>query len=936
MNRLLAYFLFILICVSKHDAQVNYGSAATYGLRKIITTYNGSAIQVRRACDNATANIGFTRCGDLDTTTLKNFVLAPNPLSAISSTAATAFSLRRLNCSYVGSAIEIRRSSDNALTNIGFTANGDLDTATMKTFIGANSAFVRTWYDQSGNGRHAIQTVNGSQPRIMNAGLVEYCNNRPSIRFLGVGNTLATANFTAWTSTGCFNGVARVNTNLTFNAFVSKTGVPSSNNFPAPFDFYNASHIVGNGTSASFFGTSQTFNVAQGTGIWTWRFGSAAQTASLNGASILSGGASTTFSDQLRPLNIGARNDGVTGLNGWCSEVFTFSVNPSTTDIKYIEWTQGIYYGIAGPILSALPASAPSASVATWYDQSGTGANASPTVTTNQPIIVLNGVIQRNSTTIPAISFNGAQKGLVANLPVSSYPVTLSALVSNSAVSTNGAFVKLGGLDNVNNTTSGVAIGIGNSGGNYDNSGNSVIALKEWVIWCPSSPNVTYPTTPFAVELTQLASGTQSVYLNGVNVPVSNAATAVGASITGSLYIGGYRNATDRFPVVKETEATVFRSALNTTRRVLLNSNQAAYHNLTITGTKYTPPSANTYNRFVVGIGRESTTDSVAVTRESAGMGFSLTTNNATAYLQDNGDYMTAGINCPITNSTSVANLPASMQVRWQNDWYIDKTDIVGTAGGTVSIYFDFSDYSIPTLPGAAANYSLLNRPTTASNFTVVAGATANVSGDRVYFTVNASNIVDNSYFTIGSTNAPVSPLPIELISFNAEACHKDVCLDWKTSSELNNDYFTIERSGDAENWHEVKKIKGAGTSHRTLNYSAMDYEPLPGISYYRLKQTDFDKNFKYSKIEAVELKNAMEVGIYPNPSNGVFNISNCSGYYKITITDLLGRKVYTANIEKDFMLLELNALEAGSYFITLNNSVSNKKFTSKIIIDKK
>jgi len=803
----------------------------------------------------------------------------------------------------------------------------------MKTFIGANSAFVRTWYDQSGSGRYAIQTTNGSQPRIMNAGVVDYCNNRPSIRFLGVGNTLATANFTAWTSTGCFNGVARVNTNLTFNAFVSKTGVPSSNNFPAPFDFYNASHIVGNGTTATFFGTSQTFNVAQGTGIWTWRFGSAAQTASLNGASILSGGASATFSDQLRPLNIGARNDGVTGLNGWCSEVFTFSVNPSTTDIKYIEWTQGIYYGIAGPILSALPASAPSASVATWFDQSGTGANASPTVTTNQPIIVLNGVIQRNSTTIPAISFNGAQKGLVANLPVSSYPVTLSALVSNSAVSTNGAFVKLGGLDNVNNTTSGLAIGIGNSGGNYDNSGNSVIALKEWVIWCPSSPNVTYPTTSFAVELTQLASGTQSVYLNGVNVPVSNAASAVGASITGSLYIGGYRNATDRFPVVKETEATVFRSALNTTRRVLLNSNQAAYHNITITGTRYSPPSANNYHRYVLGIGRVSATDSVCGTRESSGMGFTVSTN-AAGYLKDDGDYICAGISCP-TNSTSILNLPASMQVRWQNDWYVDKTDL-GTTGGTVAIYFDFSDYGIPTIPGVASNYSLLTRPNTASNFAVVPSAVANVSGDKVFFTVDVNNITDLAYYTIGSTNAPASPLPVELVNFTAEVCNADVCLDWKTASELNNDHFSIERSVDAESWTEIKKVKGAGTSLRTLNYSAMDYEPLPGISYYRLKQTDFDKNFKYSKIEVVEFKNAMEVGIYPNPSTGVFNISNCSGYDKITITDLLGRKVYTANIEKDFMLLELNALEAGSYFIMLNNSVSNKKFTSKIIIDKK
>jgi len=931
MKKVLLYILFVFSCSETYNAQVMYGGQAVYGLRKEVTTYTSSAIQVRRACDNATVNIGFTSCGDLDTTTLKNFVLVPNPLSSISSTAAAAFSLRRLNCSYSGSAIQIRRSSDNALTNIGFTTNGDLDTATMKTFIGANSAFVHTWYDQSGSGRNATQATNGSQPRIMNAGVVEYCNNRPSIRFLGVGNTLATANFTAWTSTGCFNGVARVNTNLTYNAFISKTGVPNNHNFPAPFDFYNASHIVGNGSAASFFGTSQTFNVAQGTGIWTWRFGSAAQTASLNGSSILSGGASGTFSDQLRPLNIGARNDGVTGLNGWCSEVITFSVNPSTTDIKFIEWSQSIYYSRSGPVLSALPVSAPNASVVTWYDQSGNGINLQAT-NSRQPLIMSNGSIVRLglSGTWPTIQgTNALQTNLTATFTTA---YTGAALTVNSVLRSD-----------INSTGNLRVVSAGNTAltsSDYNNTNYFNINQRNNNDFRFERNSVINPSTTFVVGSQMILSGR----FNGANRQLFNNGTGSGtqADVT-SFNFNSIRLLQSINPAFEATEALtgkmsefgLYYASLSTTRRRLIESNQAAYYNITITNGKYTPPTATTYNRFVVGIGMESATDSICGTRQSAGMGFTVSAT-AAGFLKDAGDYITAGINCAITNSTSAFNILAPIQLRWQNDWYIDKTDVVGTAGGTVSIYFDFSDYNIGTSPGAAAGYSLLNRPNTASNFTVVPGATANVSGDRIYFTVNSLSIIDNSYFTVGSTYPPNSPLPIELLNFNAIECGKDVCIDWSTATELNNDYFSIERSVDAENWIQIKKVKGAGTSQRTLNYTAMDYEPLPGVSYYRLKQTDFDGSFNYSKVEAVEFKDEIVVGIYPNPSTGKLNISNCKNYHKVIVVDMLGKMIFTSEITKDATVLDLSQLSSGEYFVTLTNSVTEKRYTTKLIIDKK
>jgi hypothetical protein len=89
-------------------------------------------------------------------------------LPSISTTALAAFSLRKLRPDYTGNAVEVRRSSDNTLINIGFDGNGDFDWASFNTFIGAGSGFVRTWYDQSTNGNNATSTTNSQQPVLNN------------------------------------------------------------------------------------------------------------------------------------------------------------------------------------------------------------------------------------------------------------------------------------------------------------------------------------------------------------------------------------------------------------------------------------------------------------------------------------------------------------------------------------------------------------------------------------------------------------------------------------------------------------------------------------------------------------------------------------------------------------------------------------------------
>lgn len=97
--------------------------------------------------------------------------------------AAALYSLRKVRSAYTGNAIRIRRSTDNAEFNIGFDANGELDVAAIQTNIGANSATVMRWYDQSGNGNTFENLTAAEQPAIYTSGSILTRNGLPTIRF---------------------------------------------------------------------------------------------------------------------------------------------------------------------------------------------------------------------------------------------------------------------------------------------------------------------------------------------------------------------------------------------------------------------------------------------------------------------------------------------------------------------------------------------------------------------------------------------------------------------------------------------------------------------------------------------------------------------------------------------------------------------------------
>ena len=130
--------------------------------------------------------------------------------------AVAAYSLRKLRKQYSGPAIRVRRSSDNLETDIGFDSSGNLNTNHLIQFVGANSGFISIWYSQGADRNvNFSQTTQGSQPRIVNAGVIDLQNGKPALvfdgtdDFMGVDSSTASFNYLHNGTVGFISIVAR-------------------------------------------------------------------------------------------------------------------------------------------------------------------------------------------------------------------------------------------------------------------------------------------------------------------------------------------------------------------------------------------------------------------------------------------------------------------------------------------------------------------------------------------------------------------------------------------------------------------------------------------------------------------------------------------------------------------------------------------------------
>mgnify|MGYP003118111579 CR=1 FL=1 len=162
--------------------------------------------------------------------------------------ASVAYSLRKLSSTYSGSAIRVRRSSDNTEQDIGFASNV-LDTASLLSFVGSNDGYVTTWYDQSGNGLNVTQSTANLQPTIVSSGVVVTMNGKPAIN-----------NYSG-------NSINKSLLNTTFNG--------SSNHYSFTVLRHNATNqLLFNNNSGGYILASQTgtnVNINGGAGTVTYR-----------------------------------------------------------------------------------------------------------------------------------------------------------------------------------------------------------------------------------------------------------------------------------------------------------------------------------------------------------------------------------------------------------------------------------------------------------------------------------------------------------------------------------------------------------------------------------------------------------------------------------------------------------------------------------------
>jgi hypothetical protein len=179
-------------------------------------------------------------------------------------------------------------------------------------------------------------------------------------------------------------------------------------------------------------------------------------------------------------------------------------------------------------------------------------------------------------------------------------------------------------------------------------------------------------------------------------------------------------------------------------------------------------------------------------------------------------------------------------------------------------------------------------------------------------------------------------PLPVSLTSFE-ETCSDDkILITWTTISETNNDYFTLEKSSDGIVFKEIGIINGSGNSTILKNYKLFDDNQTSGISYYRLKQTDFDGKFEYHNTITSECNKKSQISIFPNPFSTNILVTIPEEWIlpiNVQVIDYLGRKIKSLQIENEMPTLNISLDESipdGTYFIKFFNE--KNQFIQKII----
>lgn len=210
-------------------------------------------------------------------------------------------------------------------------------------------------------------------------------------------------------------------------------------------------------------------------------------------------------------------------------------------------------------------------------------------------------------------------------------------------------------------------------------------------------------------------------------------------------------------------------------------------------------------------------------------------------------------------------------------------------------------------------------------------GGSIEIEDPRSY--VNGYNATTASdHLPVVSRFSFAGVVPVSITNLNALARSNDVLIKWKTASELNSDYFIVEKSTDARRFTVLSSVT-ATRSANGASYEAVDPTPVPGRNFYRLKQVDNDGRAVYSGVVSVLYGGSLnhDITLYPNPVSDFVNISTPStgDYYKAKLIHTTGqvRFTFSGNLYQlnQQMNKQLQFMMPGIYILQVNNGLTTK-----------
>lgn len=271
--------------------------------------------------------------------------------------------------------------------------------------------------------------------------------------------------------------------------------------------------------------------------------------------------------------------------------------------------------------------------------------------------------------------------------------------------------------------------------------------------------------------------------------------------------------------------------------------------------------------------GTNSICTSVSVTQTSGGSGGTGNVDCSSPTQVCNDASFTGNSNGAGTQELNAGN-QGCMSTEHQSSWYIFNVVSSGTLALniTTAVDYDFAIWGPNVSCGAlgapvrcswAAGGGNTGLGNGATDVTEGAGGdrwvqTLNITAGQTYIMLIDNFTANSTTFTLdwtmtGGASLNCTLLPIELISFEGYSVKNYNILKWVTATEINNDYFTLEKSSNGLNWDIVTKLKGAGNSTSSLSYEYKDYDVSTQINYYRLKQTDYNGVYKYHNIITID-----------------------------------------------------------------------------------